>query len=262
MNDVDFRKMLNAHCLMQAGCYVSDIETAPDGGRYLWSNAIPEPGFNVGVETTDLAWVRATSARRGRLPALLVNQNRDGDGDALGAHPDLQAAFPTRWMLGDCRDVQAPVMPEGLTLATEAAAAPGEGYLSVCGGLYDDVGVNAIAEAVFLPVLRDARPVEGVETRHLTVSADGVPVACASVYRAGWLAGLYNVGSLATRRGHGLGALVTRAAMASARQAGAETVMLQCVAGGHVERLYAGLGFTVAASPTLMVFSHGDASAG
>ncbi|CAA2101670.1 hypothetical protein MBUL_01294 [Methylobacterium bullatum] len=253
MKDVDFREMLDAHCLMQAGCYVSDIETAPDGGRYLWSNAIPEPGFNVGVETTDLAWVRATSAGRGRLPALLVTKG----GDALGAHPDLQAAFPTRWMLGDCRDVQAPVMPEGLTLATEETAAPGEGYLSVCAGLYDDAGVNAIAEAVFLPVLRDARPVEGVETRHLTVSADGVPVACASVYRAGRLAGLYNVGSLATRRGHGLGALVTRAAMASARQAGAETMMLQCVAGGHVERLYSGLGFSAAASPTLMVFAPG-----
>ncbi|MCJ2128054.1 GNAT family N-acetyltransferase [Methylobacterium sp. E-045] len=251
MNDVDFREMLDAHCLMQAGCYVSDIEPAPDDGRYLWSSAIPEPGFNVGVETTDLAWVRATSARRGRLPAILVTEG----GDALGAHPDLQAAIPTRWMLGDCREAQGPVMPEGLTLATEETAAPGEGYLSVCGGLYDDAGMNEIAETVFLPVLRSARPVEGVETRHLTVSADGVPVACASVYRAGPLAGLYNVGSLATRRGSGLGTLVTRAAMASARQAGADTMMLQCVAGGHVERLYAGLGFTKTASPTLMVFA-------
>ncbi|WP_027171575.1 GNAT family N-acetyltransferase [Methylobacterium sp. 10] len=253
MTDVDFREMLDAHCLMQAGCYVSGIETTPDGGRYLWSNAISEPGFNVGIETTDLAWVRATSARRGRLPAILVTESAD----TLGDHPDLQAAFPTRWMLGDCRGAQAPVMPEGLTLATEDAAAPGEGYLSVCGGLYDDACVNAIAEAVFLPVLRNARPVEGVETRHLTVSADGVPVACASIYRAGRLAGLYNVGSLATRRGNGLGALVTRAAMASARQAGAETLMLQCLAGGHVERLYAGLGFSAAASPTLMVFAPG-----
>ena len=77
------------------------------------------------------------------------------------------------------------------------------------------------------------------------------------VYRAGGLAGLYNVGSVATCRGSGLGALVTRAAMASARQAGAETMMLQCVAGGHVERLYAGLGFSAAASPTLMVFAPG-----
>jgi hypothetical protein len=258
MNDVAFREMLDAHCLMQAGCYVSDIEPAPDDGRYLWSNAIPEPGFNVGVETTDLAWVRATSARRGRLPAILVTVG----GDALGSHPDLQAVFPTRWMLGDCRGAQGPVMPEGLTLATEETAAPGQGYLSVCGGLYDDAGMNEIAETVFLPVLRSARPVEGVETCHLTVSADGVPVACASVYRAGRLAGLYNVGSLATRRGNGLGALVTRAAMASARQAGADRMMLQCVAGGHVERLYAGLGFSAAASPTLMVFSQGEAPAG
>ncbi|KQO48888.1 hypothetical protein ASF24_06630 [Methylobacterium sp. Leaf86] len=259
MTGIAFREMLDAHCLMQSGCYVSDVETAPDGGRYLWSAAIPEPGFNVGVETTDLSWVRAASAKRERLPALLVTEDRDRE--RLGTHPDLQAAFPTRWMVRDCRQAQTPVMPGGLTLTAEATAAPGEAYLSVCRGLYDDEGVNAIAEAVFLPVLREARPVEGVEAHHLTVSEDGVPVACASLYRSGGLAGLYNVGSLASRRGRGLGALVTRAAIETARREGAETVMLQCVAGGHVERLYAGLGFTVAASPTLMVFSHGDASA-
>ena len=77
MTGIAFREMLDAHCLMQSGCYVSDVETAPDGGRYLWSAAIPEPGFNVGVETTDLSWVRAASAKRERLPALLVTEDRD-----------------------------------------------------------------------------------------------------------------------------------------------------------------------------------------
>ncbi|WP_019906457.1 GNAT family N-acetyltransferase [Methylobacterium sp. 77] len=257
MADIDFRELLDAHCLMQSGCYVSDIEIAPDGGRYLWSSAIPEPGFNVGVETTDLGWVRETSAKRGRLPALLVTEDQAGE---FATHPDLQAAFPTRWMIRDCSQAQAPSLPEGLALAEDETAAPGEGYLSVCRGLYDDAGVNAIAEAVFLPVLREARPVDGVEAHHLTLSEEGVPVACASLYRSGRLAGLYNVGSLATRRGRGLGALVTRAAIETARRAGAGTVLLQCVAGGHVERLYSGLGFTHAASPTLMVFSPGPAS--
>ncbi|MFD1301765.1 GNAT family N-acetyltransferase [Methylobacterium marchantiae] len=245
--------MLDAHCLMQSGCYVSDIETTPDGGRYLWSNDIPEPGFNVGVGTTDLAWIRATSAKRGRLPAILVSGEQERE--RLEAHPDLQAAFPTCWMIRDCTSVLPPTMPEGLTLAVSESTAPGEDYLSVCRGLYEDESVNAVAEAIFLPVLRDARPVEGVETYHLTVSEDGVPLACASVYRSGGLAGLYNVGTLATHRGKGLGALVTRAAIDTARQAGAEATMLQCVAGGHVERLYSGLGFVKAASPTLMVFS-------
>lgn len=253
MRTLEFREMLDAHCRMQAGCYVSGVEAMPDGGRYLWSQAIPEPGFNVGVGTTDLAWIRAAAARRGRMPALLVGE--DTARDALDSDPDLQGAFPTRWMTRSCADAEDPSLPGGPTLSVETSPAPGEAFLSVCRGLYGEARLNAMAEAMVLPVLRGARPVEGVETHHLTLTGEDGPVACASVYRSGRLAGLYNVGSLAARRGRGLGGLATRAALDIARRAGAETMLLQCVAGGPVERLYARLGFAPAASPTLLVFA-------
>lgn len=255
LGGLDFQTLLDSHLRMQAGCYVAGVEPAPGGGCYIRS-ALPEPGFNLAVGTGDLGWVAATARRHGRRPALLALD------DAAFPDPDVKPAcigrFPTRWMV---RDSGAPgssttgsALSDSLALTVETNPAPGRDFLTVCGDLYADPATNAVAQAVFVPVLEAARAVPGVETRHLTLSEAGTPVACASLYRAGSRAGLYNVGTRAPYQGRGLGAAVTQAALRCAAEAGAGTVSLQCVGDGPVERLYQRLGFTVAASPVLWVF--------
>ncbi|MFE1599074.1 GNAT family N-acetyltransferase [Methylobacterium sp. ID0610] len=248
-----FAELLETHLRVQAGCYVSGVEAGPAGARYLWSGRIAEPGLNLAVGTGDLGWVRAVAGRHGRQPAILAADAAEAG--RFDGHPALRAAVPTRWMIRPCAPAGAAALPGGMAVTVECGPAPGEAYLSVCRALYPDPAINAAAEAVYLPVLREARAVEGVETHHLTLSRNGRPVACASVYRRGDLAGLYNVGTRAEEQGRGLGALATRLAVRIAGAAGAAALMLQCRAGTHVERLYAGLGFTVAESPSLLVFA-------
>ncbi|MGU3361778.1 GNAT family N-acetyltransferase [Methylobacterium sp. M6A4_1b] len=248
--ETDFATLLDAHLRMQAGCYVAGVAPAPAGGCYVWS-ALPEPGFNLAIGTRDLGWMAAMARRHGRRPARLA---LDGEAPVdSDAKPACLARYPTRWMVRDTA-ASEPAPPEGIDLTVETAPAPGDAFLSVCGDLYAEPAFNAVAQAVFVPLLAAARAVPGVETRHLTLSAAGVPVACASLYRAGPLAGLYNVGTRASHQGRGLGARATRAALRCAAEAGAGTVFLQCVGDGPVERLYRRLGFTVAASPVLEVY--------
>ncbi|WP_375462992.1 GNAT family N-acetyltransferase [uncultured Methylobacterium sp.] len=249
MASLGFERMLDAHLRMQAGCYVSGVDEGEDGARYLWSDGIAEPGFNLAVGSHDIAWVRVMAARRERLPAILARD--PGEADRHAGRPDLAGVFHTRWMARSCAATEA--APASLDIGTDPA--PGSAFLSVCGDLFADPAINAVAQAVFVPTLRGARAVEGVAARHLTLSEADEPVACASVYVAGDLAGLYNVGTRASRQGRGWGTAVTRAAIAAAAEAGARTIVLQCVAGGTVERLYAGMGFAVVAEPVILVFS-------
>jgi predicted N-acetyltransferase YhbS len=112
-------------------------------------------------------------------------------------------------------------------------------------------------------VLNAAETRDGVAPCHLVLRDEaGVPVAAASLYRVGSLAGLYNVGTRAAHRRRGLGGAVTRAALAHAETLGVEAVFLQCAGLGPVERLYARLGFAVAARPALVCFQpDGEAAA-
>jgi GNAT superfamily N-acetyltransferase len=63
--------------------------------------------------------------------------------------------------------------------------------------------------------------------QHFVAFIDGEPVATASVLTEGELAGIYNVGTLASARGRGIGAAATREAMRWARDHGATQAALQ-----------------------------------
>lgn len=84
---------------------------------------------------------------------------------------------------------------------------------------------------------------------HFAGFVDGVPVATTSLLLAGDLCGVYHVATLPRYRGRGIGAAMTRAAMRTARDAGAHTATLQSSELG--ESVYRSVGFKAACTLTL-----------
>ncbi|MFG1478727.1 GNAT family N-acetyltransferase [Xanthobacter sp. V4C-4] len=252
----DFATLLDAHIAAQSGCYVSGVDFLPDGGRFLWSERLGEPSLNLGVGTEDVAAVRAAATARGRLPALLAAD--EAGARRLSAQPGFAAAFPTAWMVAPAGG--DPPGDIGLTVEVSDSPRPSPGFCAVARGLYDDPQLAAAAE-IYVSVL-DGATGSGASPAHLVLrDGERQPVAAASLYRIGALAGLYNVGTLATHRGRGLGQAITRAALALAAEGGARSVFLQC-APGPVEHFYARLGFVTTTRPVLACFGPGDGASG
>jgi GNAT superfamily N-acetyltransferase len=82
---------------------------------------------------------------------------------------------------------------------------------------------------------------EDAQWQHFMAFLDNEPVSIASVLTVGALAGIYNVGTLASARGRGIGAAATRAAMRYARDRGATQAALQSSELGF--GVYRALGF-------------------
>ena len=93
----------------------------------------------------------------------------------------------------------------------------------------------------FLRMLDVAGQGSDPEIANFIALDDGEPVACGSLVHAAGVAGLYNIGVAPERQGKGIGRAMTRALMAAARAAGAETAVLWSSAAGL--RCYRGLGF-------------------
>lgn len=78
--------------------------------------------------------------------------------------------------------------------------------------------------------------------RHFLARVNGEPAATGSLFFGAGVAGIYDVATVPERRRRGLGAAVTRAAMAAAREGGCRTAILHASAAGA--GLYRSLGFT------------------
>lgn len=90
-----------------------------------------------------------------------------------------------------------------------------------------------------------------VKVHHFLGSRSGVPVSVSSIYMSGHDAGLYNVGTPVSHRGHGYGTALSVHAIKYAKGKGAKKILLQTELGGDAERLYSKLGFVQAFSAAI-----------
>ena len=89
-----------------------------------------------------------------------------------------------------------------------------------------------------------ARPPAERDTHHFVVRADGVAVACSSLFTAGGQAFVTNIGTKPEARGLGLGTVATVATLVLAREMGRRTATLTASVDGR--GLYRRLGFVEA----------------
>lgn len=90
-----------------------------------------------------------------------------------------------------------------------------------------------------------------VNVHHFIGSLSGEAVSVSSIYMSGHDAGLYNVGTPVSYRGHGYGTALSVHAIKYAQGKGANKILLQTELGGEAERLYKKLGFTQAFSAAI-----------
>lgn len=244
----DLRTLLDSHARLQAGCYVSGREAAPDGGFWLWSRHIAEFGLNLGVGVEDGTWLRAQARRRDRVPVALAADMVQARHLCLALNAAPVAAMAWMWRRLTRADADA-AAPD---VAVSDRPAPGEAFLAVMARQSSNPAVNAATMEGYGPALRQAEDRPGLRVRHLTLWADGEPVACASLHAEAGLAGLYNLAVAAPRQRRGLGRRIAACAVSEAAGLGCTGLLLQCVPGGHVERLYGSLGFARVARPLLL----------
>lgn len=92
--------------------------------------------------------------------------------------------------------------------------------------------------------------------RHFLGRLNGEPIATSSLFLGAGVAGIYDVGTLPERRRRGVGAAITRAAIAEAAAAGYRMAILHSSALGI--NMYRGLGFADVCSIGQYVWAPGD----
>ena len=102
-------------------------------------------------------------------------------------------------------------------------------------------GFPADAAPPFIAALR--RFPERAKVHTLLATVDGVPASTGTLLEWGGVSGLYNVGTVESFRGRGLGGFVSLTALETARAAGHRVCVLQ--ASAMAEPIYRGLGFEV-----------------
>lgn len=247
-------RLLDAHIQCQLGCYISEVTSGPGASRYIVAAQIPDTGWNFCIPGTgarsDVDWGLEQARLHTRSAAFFAPSANDID---LAQPFDVA---PERWMLRRSAPHPTAKRPSIITTVKVVETAdPGADFAFVFGRLFDDEDVNRHFERYYVPTLRAATAPTSATPVHLVAYAGTEPVACASVYLLGGLAGLYNVGTVASQQRRGIGGWISAEAL---QHVGQRSVFLQCEAGTHVERLYRSLDFEAVATPEIATVRDAD----
>ncbi len=240
---------------MQLSGYYSGKVLGPNGSSYFYSEDIPSLSWNHSVladpsNSSHLNFIKDQAACRHRQPAFFVRESELKH--VMLALGDKCSVAREQWMICS-RDtlLETPILGE-LEVRFSKEAVPPDDYCYVLENLFEDNKLNDRFRNFYVPTLKRSTLKAGTSVSHAVGYVEGEPVTCGSVYRAGSFAGLYSVGSIASRQNRGYGRQVSLALSQSALNEGAGDIFLQCVIGNHVERLYSSIGYVSVEKPGLI----------
>lgn len=244
-----FRSLLTFHFQCLQGMYFSEYALR-DEGALLFSERITDPYYNFfapqqssGIEAFDQ--VADEFTRRNRRPAVYMTPLA-----REGYSADTWTAWGTdAWMTGSTSslDCDGPSIP-GLRVS-EIGTERREEYIAVFNAAYsgdDPDDPYGQLEAGYREGLSASfnHAVPGYKKYYVLGEVDDTPVAVASLFTQGDLAGVYGVGTIPDKRGAGIGAAIMARLARLARSDGTSRVFLQTEADSKVERWYESLGYT------------------
>ena len=256
----DLGTLVHCHAKMQGGCYFSGADEGPGLSRFLWSEHIPDTVWNFAIDVDDckdeeIDWVHVTAGRRNREAAMLATTEQQVT--HLTQRSDYSSASPERWMVCDTSQLAINHADyAGIEIDIQDRPRPQEEFLEIFKELFDDPVLNIHFKKHYVPALQQASAVAHVQQTHFVGSAGGQAVTCASIYVFERNAALYNVGTRTEAQKRGYGRRISLAALDHARTAGCNMFFLQCEVGTHVERLYKRIGFSIVATPSIVVLKN------
>ncbi len=242
-----------AHTEVQMGTFLSCRDEIAPGLCYISSSHITDffwnhawfDGFPSVIGPHELEAIRQHAASLNRVPALF--SVLASEPEALGGDANSENLITETWMSLRPQRADPTNIPDGLSIAKIPEGASMQEFLGVFRDAYgpgrpEDPGYSCLPET-YLRALITAAPHPRVKVVHLVGHCAGQPVAIASVFCKGPLAGLYNVGTIHSARRQHFGRALSLAAIQAARDAGCSAVFLQTEPDSILERMYQDLGF-------------------
>ncbi len=232
---VDPSNLLRTHYAFQRGWFVSRCDKVP-GGLRAFSEASPSPMWNHsawidGSSAEFESFIRSTLSWHGSLerpPAIYLTSTAAGEQRTLEQN-GFQKFDEEAWLI--------------------AGNGPGKLSARVREGfdpplLRDYSEVFSLAFLTQPPrLIQERSNSDGFTCRHFVLYLDQQSVAIGSLIYSGALACIYNIATRPSARNQGLGSELLQHLLASAAEAGCETVFLQAENGSAAHRLYEKLGF-------------------
>lgn len=224
----------------------ADLTWLASGRPFSSLNHVQQIGLDGSDQAIDqrISGVHTDLVRAGSAPATwwVGSSTRPKDlGRRLAARGFMEVE-PEFGMVIEIADARPPeALRADVTVVPVATRAELDEWLSVMGGAYGWPGGGGGSASAWAELYGAAIDEPDPPWRHFLVREADRPVACSSMFYAGGLAFVTNIGTVPDARGRGLGTFATRATLDDARRRGHRHASLAASLMGR--GLYARLGF-------------------
>jgi len=244
-------ELIRAHATCQSGMYLNGTyrDESWFGGfsrvvsDVFWNFVTPLVG-STGLKNDEAMY--SFFSELDREPALYGESEFVADiAESIGIN-DAEAAYVDQWMEFGPDGIDTE--PTEHTIDDIRENAPVEDFTDVFTGAYGDANADdpyGGLPATYVEALEDGlrTPRLGDFDSHLVAYDGGNPVSIGSIIGTDNVAIIYNMGTLPSRQGEGIGSRIAERLINNAFEDGFDRILLQTEPGSYVEDFYAGMGF-------------------